>query len=76
MMAACRAKGCFGLANAAGCYCDMCDRIGPDGKPAGQAWSRSRDEAWIGYKTGAEINALPMPRQKGKPRMDQEQQKA
>lgn len=56
----CSVKGCCRQANAAAVYCDKCDSVGPDGRPAGAGWSRSRDEAWIGYKTVAEIDSCPV----------------
>lgn len=53
----CSTRGCSGLANAAGYYCDDCDSTGfSDG------WSRTRDEAWLAYKTSPEIGAIPLPR--------------
>lgn len=55
-MVPCSTQGCSGLANAAGYYCDDCDSAGfPDG------WSRTRDEAWMAYKSSFEIDAIPLP---------------
>lgn len=55
-MLPCSTRGCMGRANAAGVYCDECDSAGmPEG------WSRTRDEAWLAYKTSPEIDAIPLP---------------
>lgn len=55
-MVPCSSLGCHGLANVAGVYCDECDASGmPEGL------SRTRDEAWLAYKTSPDIDAIPLP---------------
>ncbi|MDQ1059748.1 hypothetical protein QFZ23_003649 [Arthrobacter globiformis] len=56
MIVPCSNLGCLGLANVAGVYCDECDAF-----RMLEGWSRTRDEAWLAYKTSPEIDATPLP---------------
>lgn len=52
----CSTPGCFGLANAAGRFCDRCDAAGMRND-----WSRTRDDAWLAYVDCEGIKLIPLP---------------
>lgn len=54
----CSSDGCMGSAPAGRDTCDIC--YDWNGYPEG--WSRSRDEAWLEYRSCEEIRRIPIPR--------------